>query len=269
MKTIIYFFSASGNSLKIAKELAHHVENVDIVQIHQEQLENQIGTDADTIGFVFPTIYCGIPELVEQCIKKLEVKNPQPYIFAIATHGDEDGGGFVFKQISTLLKEKSLLLSSSFSIQMPHSAPEKDHVTTSEEKEQLYKQASERIPRIVESIVNKECTPHHSKKIKQFLEKMNYTSFRKNSFDTKFTVSDDCISCKRCSQICPAKNIEMVNGKPNWKLDNCQGCLACLNWCPSTAIQYTKSTKSVERYHHPNIKLKEIIYKKKITRNEV
>lgn len=54
MKITIYFFSGTGNSLKVAKDLSQYLENVELVQIRQERLTQQLYTDADVIvGGVF------------------------------------------------------------------------------------------------------------------------------------------------------------------------------------------------------------------------
>ncbi len=39
-------------------------------------------------------------------------------------------------------------------------------------------------------------------------------------------------------------------------------CFACIQWCPKTAIQFKKRTLGVERYHHPDIKINEMVHKK-------
>lgn len=262
MKTIIYYFTGTGNSLKVAKDLARYLENVELVRIGQDKLTQQLYTKADTIGFVVPTIFSGIPKLVSQFIKQLEIASVSPYIFTIATHGDPNGMGIVFEQIEKLLTEKELNLSACFNIQMPHNTPEKDHITSAKEKDLLFKEESICISMVAEDIQNRKLNKPHAKKIKSFFERMIYNymnkSTKKNPFDSGFYVNEKCISCTICSKVCPANNIEIINGKPKWKLENCQICFACLQWCPSKAIEYKKKTMDIERYHHPEIKVNEL-----------
>jgi formate hydrogenlyase subunit 6/NADH:ubiquinone oxidoreductase subunit I len=264
MKTTIYFFTGTGNSLKVAKDLSLHLENVELTQIRRERLTQQLHTDADAIGFVLPTIFSGIPRLVGQFIQHLKIENNSSYIFAISTHGDCNGMGIVFEQIEKLLAEKELPLSACFAIQMPHNMPEKDHVITALERERLFKAETASISMIADSIRKQELSPHKIKKIKSFFEHMTYNSVNKfankNPFDKGFCVDEKCISCCNCSKVCPANNIEMVDGKPKWKLENCQFCFACVQWCPTVAIQYKKSTIGVERYHHPEIKANDLFH---------
>ncbi|RYD06522.1 hypothetical protein N752_04130 [Desulforamulus aquiferis] len=106
MNTVIYYFTGTGNSLKVAKDLSQYTEDTAIIQIRQEKLSHQLFTDAKTIGFVVPTIFKGIPKLVNQFINHLVIKDQSPYIFAVSTHGDRNGMGIVSKQFEELLAKK-------------------------------------------------------------------------------------------------------------------------------------------------------------------
>ncbi len=55
----------------------------------------------------------------------------------------------------------------------------------------------------------------------------------------------------------------LTDGIPQWQ-HKCQHCLACINFCPENSIQFGEKTLKTGRYHHPEIKLKEIINQKKI-----
>ncbi|MDD5488961.1 MAG: hypothetical protein PHH49_08415 [Candidatus Omnitrophica bacterium] len=38
-------------------------------------------------------------------------------------------------------------------------------------------------------------------------------------------------------------------------------CFACINWCPEAVIEYGKGTAGKGRYHHPDVKLEDVIRK--------
>jgi MinD superfamily P-loop ATPase len=40
---------------------------------------------------------------------------------------------------------------------------------------------------------------------------------------------------------------------------NCQQCYGCLQWCKKEAIERKKVTVGLRRYHHPDIKRRQII----------
>lgn len=60
-------------------------------------------------------------------------------------------------------------------------------------------------------------------------------------------ISDKCIGCKRCEEVCPeqGKVITMVRkgdkAKPVWNMKNCIRCFCCQELCPAGAIE-TKNT---------------------------
>ena len=91
-----------------------------------------------------------------------------------------------------------------------------------------------------------------------------FTGFYKMSFrqvskmDRKFWVDDKCNTCGLCLKVCPAENIEMAGEKPVWR-HRCEQCLACIQWCPQEAIQYGEKTIRYQRYHHPEVKLKDVL----------
>lgn len=51
-----------------------------------------------------------------------------------------------------------------------------------------------------------------------------------------FAADPNCNSCGLCANKCPVGAINMVEGKPRWRL-NCQACQRCINICPKTSIQ--------------------------------
>ncbi len=46
-----------------------------------------------------------------------------------------------------------------------------------------------------------------------------------------------CIGCKKCSEICPAKAIEMRNKKPDIDREKCIRCFCCQEFCPVGAMK--------------------------------
>ena len=54
MSTEIYYFSGTGNSLHVAKELQRRIPETSLVPVVRLLDEESIETHAETVGFVFP-----------------------------------------------------------------------------------------------------------------------------------------------------------------------------------------------------------------------
>ena len=80
----IYYFSGTGNSLYVAKELQKRIERAKLIPVISRLDREVVETDAETIGFVFPVYFSAIPVPVKNFIKKLDLKSAK-YNFAAAT----------------------------------------------------------------------------------------------------------------------------------------------------------------------------------------
>ena len=86
-----------------------------------------------------------------------------------------------------------------------------------------------------------------------------YKSFKPYEKDKNFWTDEKCNGCGICLKVCPANNIKMNEGKPQWQ-HKCEQCVACMQWCPQKSIQYKKVTVKRGRYHHPDIEVKELFH---------
>ncbi|KKN39208.1 hypothetical protein LCGC14_0745920, partial [marine sediment metagenome] len=68
---------------------------------------------------------------------------------------------------------------------------------------------------------------------------------------------DNCTNCGICKDVCPVNNIILIDGRPQWQ-HRCQQCLACINFCPEKSIQFGSQTLKTQRYHNPEITIKDI-----------
>lgn len=63
MKTNLFFFSATGNSFIVAKDIAAKLPETEIFSI-PKVINQAIDLNADNIGFVFPVYFSGMPRIV-------------------------------------------------------------------------------------------------------------------------------------------------------------------------------------------------------------
>jgi formate hydrogenlyase subunit 6/NADH:ubiquinone oxidoreductase subunit I len=256
MSTTIYCFSGTGNSLKVAKDLAEGLENSNLVKINRGLLKGSLEAESDSIGIVFPIYYYGLPMMVREFVNDLKLEE-DTYVFAVATCGGSVGAGM--RQLKGIIEGKGAKLSAAFRIIMPDNY-QVMYGPPSEEKQNTYFKAQvESTKKILNSIKNRETVKFHEKG--KYLTKafggVLSGSFRPYEKDRNFWVDEKCNGCTICSRVCPADNVTMVEGKPTWH-QKCEHCLACMQWCPQRSIQYNKGTVKRERYHHPEIRLKEL-----------
>jgi MinD superfamily P-loop ATPase len=77
--------------------------------------------------------------------------------------------------------------------------------------------------------------------------------------DQAFQADENCNGCGVCARVCPVSNIRMVDDRPVWQ-HRCEQCFACLQWCSQEAIQFGSKTSGGKRYHHPDVKLADMLH---------
>ena len=68
-----------------------------------------------------------------------------------------------------------------------------------------------------------------------------------------FVVTDQCIGCGLCQEICPCGAITLSGGQPVWAKRTCVQCLGCLHRCPVEAIHWKKADEERGRYYNPRV----------------
>lgn len=252
METTIYYFTGTGNSLKIAKDLSENIANCRLVRICKRNMNTNEVT-SKRVGFVFPVYYRGLPKIVAKFIKNLEV-NSGKYFFAVANFGSY--AALTFEQIDAILRRKGKSLSANFSVEMPgnmwfmyYPHPKEDFINRMNNQSKITIDIARMINNNYENNI-----PVIKNRDKE--EKM-YRDFNPNNIDENFWVSEKCIGCGICSKVCPAENIEIIETKPSWK-HRCEQCLACIHLCPQTAIEFKKDSINKERYKNIFIEMKEL-----------
>lgn len=260
MKTTIYWFSGTGNSLYVAKHLSKSILNCEIKSIAREINTSKLTCNSEKIGFIFPLYALGMPEIVIKFIKKLDLSN-DVYIFGVVTRGAKSWGGL--DQLDVLLKQKSKFLSAGFYIDMPGNFIIKYRVSSRDEQQQLFRNAESKMDRISSMVNTNENKIEKANIFFRLYARAYHMVWLKflNSFYKKFYSDENCNSCGICVNICPVHNIKLKNEKPVWG-NNCQLCLSCLHFCPKSSIQYRKNTMEKLRYHHPKISAEEMINQK-------
>ncbi|MBY8985524.1 MAG: EFR1 family ferrodoxin [Candidatus Lokiarchaeota archaeon] len=263
MKTTIYFFTGTGNSLNIAKSISKKFENCELVPIAKVWQVKNLTAESEKVGFIFPLYYSGLPKIVYDFVKNINI-NKSEYFFAVVI----SGGGtseLPFQQIGRILNSKEKGLNAGFLISMPSNYIISYDIHSEEQQKIFFEKASEQVAVISEMVKNKgnNFDQEILEKNLSRTDRFN-TKFRDNvnESDKSFFADENCNNCGICEEICPVNNIILVEGKPQWQ-HKCQQCLACINYCPEKSIQFGSQTKRTGRYHHPEISLQDIKTQKK------
>ena len=257
MQTVIYYYTGTGNSLWTARVLAEKLGNTELVPMHRV-ISGSHGSNADTVGFVFPVHIWGVPSLVRNFLQSME-KRPGVYYFAVAVNGGQVSRTLI--QLKELMARDSLTLSAGFDIEFPSNYIPWGGPGPVEVQRNLFNAATEKINVAAEYISNRksgllEKGPLWQRVLFTGLYKMTYNLVK--TLDKNFYIDGTCTSCGICEKVCPVKNITLEAGRPVWH-GRCEQCLACIQWCPEECIQYGKKTKNYERYHHPEVKVKDLL----------
>jgi ferredoxin len=255
VKTIIYYFSGTGNSLSAAKKIAEVLGDSTLVPIASFQdVKGDITPGADRVGIVCPVYDAGLPRIVAEFAGRLDLSR------AVSTFGVITLGGTgvsALHQLNSIVSRKNgRKLDTAFTVIMPGNFPPIAKIVSPEKQQEILHAADTRIREVGRMIGERKSVPPGFSPLSSLMRSLVYGPFYNNvhNGDRSFSVSDTCTSCGTCAKVCPVGNIVIEKGRPSWQ-HRCELCCACLHFCPVEAIQLNVffGSKARGRYHHPEV----------------
>lgn len=267
--TEIFYFSGTGNSLFVAKELLKGIPNSKITPIAACMAHKYFKSDAETIGIIFPVHALTIPIVVNLFLRKIEMRNAK-YIFSVATREGTVFRGF--KKIENMLRAKRKKLNAQFVINMYGNDSRHKYIVPNEsDLKNIENSALFSIHNILDIISNRKSyketdssvlIPTSNANFKSLLIETLVIFFMENvdKFGgvNYFYHKSNCNGCGICERVCLSGKIAIQNNEPVWNRKTlCYMCFACLNFCPKRSVQIHSipGVKSFSeengRYPHP------------------
>lgn len=258
----IYVFSSTGTSLQTAKDVAEHLNDVEILSIPVLMKEEKWSITGDTVGFIFPCYYGTIPQIVQRFIEGAHTVN-SPYFYGVTTSGRDSG--YSLKKLDELLREREskllygrkIAIASNYmngwyyNMIQPDKEVVMERVRTAGEKAALF--AAD----IKERKEYREQSEYLNYRLPRIISPARYVKDTR-PWDSEFSVTEACRGCGICSRVCPVDNITMEENKPAFTR-NCQRCMACIQYCPQSAMAIEGRRMNKPKYTHPHITRQEMI----------
>jgi len=286
----IYYFTGTGNSLAVARDLSKKLD-ARLVSISAMIDREWITPGVGPLGIVFPVYHGGLPLIVRKFVNKL-VQLEHRYIFAVCTYGDSPGLAIAY--LADMIRQHGGELAAGFSVHMPYNyltpvfyprelslaftlrfnPPEKQQALFASWQQRLenitsfinsgragvFETRDEKLNHLIDRIHLKDS---FGKKV--WLKIAGFAGQTQLPFiesrqlmDCAFNYDEGCTGCGICAKICPVDNIVMVTERPVWQ-GRCEQCFACLQWCPKESLQFGNKTTGRIRYHHPEVKISDIL----------
>ena len=245
---MIFYFSGTGNSAWAARKLAGLIgdEITDIGGLIRD--EKTWEGDAETAVFVTPTYAWRIPKLVEGWIGRSSFGRPK--VWFVMTCGDDVGSAGEYNR--KLAESRGMTYMGTAKLVMPENYTAMFETPDQETAKAIIRSAEPRAGMLAERISRQEAFPEEklsaADRIKSRL--VNPAFYRFIVSDKAFAVSDSCISCGKCAELCPVRNIRLEDGRPVWG-GRCTHCMACINYCPMGAVEYGRKSRKRCRYTCP------------------
>ena len=213
---MVLYYSGTSNSKYIAKCIASALET-DCLNLNERikaEDTSSVQTEENVI-LVTPTYAWRIPHIVSDWLEKVDLVGAKR-IWFVMDCGSEIGNAAKYNR--ELAAQKALTYMGTAQIVMPENYIALFPVPDKQEAKAIVENAKPAIRSIIDCIRNgMELPAPRNNLYDRFMSgAVNPIFYKKIVKADAFTVSDACIGCRKCVQLCPLNNIRLDKDKPVW-----------------------------------------------------
>lgn len=247
---MILYFSATGNTEYIARELAKALGDECVNLLDRVKAEDYSILHSDKPYIICAPVYvCEMPRFMSRYLKKQSFTGNRDVYFIFTSGGYCGISGQLAKAI---FRRKRMNYRGHAEFKMPRNYVANDHypMLEKEEIEDRILKSHEKISSVAETIkAGNKLTARHIFLFETIITVPFNPIWCKLKLRAKdFYTTDKCIGCGKCARLCPLNNIVLEGQKPVWH-DTCTHCMACIGNCPTQAIEYGTITQGKEQYN--------------------
>jgi len=247
---MVLYFSATGNTEYIAKEIAKRLndECVNLLTRIRNDIHTPLHSDKPFI-ICAPVYVCEMPRFIAKYLKQQTFSGCKDVYF-VFTSGGYCGISGVLAKSMFRKKKMNYLGHAEFKMPRNYVASDAYDMLSPTEVENRILEARKMLGPVVETIkAGKKLKARHVFLFESIITIPFNPVWSKLKYQTKdFHTTDKCIGCGKCAKLCPLNNIALEEGKPVWG-NQCTHCMACICNCPTEAIDYGNITQKKEKYN--------------------
>ncbi len=232
------YFSGTGNTKHCVEEFVEKYDNSSIAISIETPNCNKLLAEHNMIVFGYPIYFSNAPKIVRDFISDNKESFHNKEIFIIATMGlfSGDGTGCTARPF----RKSHAKVIGGLHLKMPDCiGDEKALKKTLAANKEIVRKADSKIARSVMKLKEGKPTKEGLNLIYHiaglFGQRLWFygktTSYKKKPNVDK----QKCIGCRRCSELCPMQNIEIVDNKAV-SHNQCTMCYRCFSHCPTKAL---------------------------------